>query len=96
MICTIPFGIAVVSVWYYYSLVKTVTVKLPMPLATWLDQQARDLGSSKSALIRQALEYQRSKRGRGTCLDLMEDLCGCLRGPRDLSTHPKHMEGFGK
>jgi len=89
-------GLAVVSVWYYSSYVKTVTVKLPTPLATWLAQQARDLGSSKSALIRQALEQQRSKPGKGTCLDLMEDLCGCLHGPRDLSTHPKHMEGFGK
>jgi len=75
---------------------KTVSVKLPAPLAAWLTQQARELRRSKSALVRQALEQQRSKPGKGTCLDLMEDLCGCMRGPRDLSTNPKHMGGFGK
>jgi len=75
--------------------VKTVSVKLPAPLATWLTQQARALRRSKSALVRQALEQQRSQPGKGTCLDLMEDLCGCVRGPRDLSTNPKHLERFG-
>jgi hypothetical protein len=75
---------------------KTVSVKLPVPLAAWLNQQARELGRSKSALVRQALERQRSKPDKGTCLDLMENLCGCVRGPRDLSTNPKHLEGFGQ
>jgi hypothetical protein len=83
------FGITLTSM-------KTVSVKLPTPLAAWLTQQARELRRSKSALVRQALEQQRSKPGRGTCLDLMEDLCGCVRGPRDLSTNPRYMEGFGK
>jgi hypothetical protein len=76
--------------------VKTVSVKLPASLASWLTQQARDLRRSKSALVRQALEQQRSQPGKGTCLDLMEDLCGSVRGPRDLSTNPKHLAGFGK
>ena len=75
---------------------KTVSVKLPSPLATWLDQRARELGRSKSAVVRQALERQQHKPGKGTCLELMEDLCGCMRGPRDLSTNPKYMEGFGQ
>lgn len=73
-----------------------VSVKLPAALAAWLTQQARELGRSKSALVRQALEQQRSGPGKGTCLDLMEDLCGTMRGPRDLSTNPKHLERFGK
>ena len=75
---------------------KTVSVTLPPPLAAWLTQQARELRRSKSALVRQALEQQRNQPGKGTCLDLMEDLCGCVRGPRDLSTNPKHLERFGK
>jgi len=74
----------------------TVTVKLPPPLATWLTQQARELRRSKSAIVRQALEQQRSQPGQGTCLDLMQDLCGSVRGPHDLSTNPKHMAGFGQ
>jgi len=75
---------------------KTVSVKRPSPLAAWLTQQARKLRRSKSALVRAALEQQRSEQGKGTCLDLMEDLCGCIRGPRDLSINPKHLEGLGK
>jgi predicted DNA-binding protein len=76
--------------------VKTVSVKLPAPLAAWLTQQARELRRSKSALVRQALEQQRSQPGKGTCLDLMEDLCRSVRGPRDLSTNPTHLRGFGQ
>jgi hypothetical protein len=75
---------------------KTVSVKLPAHLATWLTRQARELRRSKSALVRQALERQRSEPVKGTCLDLMDDLCGCVSGPRDLSSNPRYMEGFGK
>jgi Arc/MetJ-type ribon-helix-helix transcriptional regulator len=74
----------------------TVSVKLPPPLATWLTQQARELRRSKSAIVREALEQQRGQPGQGTCLDLMQELCGSIRGPRDLSTNPKHLEGFGQ
>ena len=75
---------------------KTVSVKLPTPLAAWLDQQAGELRRSKSAIVRQALEERRRQPGKGTCLDLMADVCGSVRGPRDLSTNPKHLTGFGK
>jgi len=74
---------------------KTVSVKLPSSLAAWLTRQSRKLRRSKSALVRQAIKQQRSKPG-GACLDLMEDLCGSVRGPRDLASNPKHMEGFGQ
>ena len=79
-----------------FYFMKTISVKLPAPLATWLAQQARELRRSKSALVRQALEQQRSKARKGTCLELMEDLCGSVHGPRDLSSNPRHMEGFGQ
>jgi len=29
--------------------------------------------------------------------DLTQEFCGCVEGgPTDLSTHPKHLEGFGE
>ena len=74
----------------------TVSVKLPTPLAAWLNQRARELRRSKSALVRQALEQQRRQPGKGTCLELMADLCGSISGQRDLSTNPKHLAGFGQ
>ena len=75
---------------------KTVTVKLPAPLAAWLSRRARELGRPQSDLVREAL--QRSSEGTSgvSCHDLFADVCGVIDGPRDLSTHPKHMAGFGE
>ncbi len=75
---------------------RTITVKVPGPLAAWLTRQSRRLRRSKSSLIRQALEEQRSQSAKPSCLELMEDLCGTVRGPRDLSANPKHLDGFGQ
>ena len=75
---------------------KTVTVRLPEPLAAWLSQHARELGRSQSDIVREAL--QRSSEGTSgvSCHDLFADVCGVIDGPRDLSTHPKHLAGFGE
>ncbi|MGA2658741.1 MAG: CopG family transcriptional regulator [Verrucomicrobiota bacterium] len=75
---------------------KTVSVKLPETLDGWLTQRARQLGRSRSAIVREALERQRSKLGQATCLDLMQDVCGSVRGPSDLSFNPRHLEGLGR
>jgi hypothetical protein len=75
---------------------KTISVKLPAPLAEWLTRQANDRGQSRSALVREALEQQRKGNGKASCHDLLGDLCGSLKGPRDLSTNPKYLEGLGK
>jgi len=56
-------------------------------------------GKSKSSVVREALEaYLNGETARdgGSCLDLVENLAGCLEGPRDLSSNKKHMSGFGR
>ena len=75
---------------------KTISVKLPEPLAAWLSRRAIELGRPQSDLVREAL--QRSKEGSGgaSCHDLFADVCGVIEGPRDLSTNPRHMRGFGE
>jgi hypothetical protein len=75
---------------------KTISVKLPRTLAEWLSRRAQDRGQSQSELVREALEKHREGNGKPSCHDLLEDLCGSIKGPCDLSTNPKHMEGFGK
>lgn len=75
---------------------KTVTVKLPDPLAQWLARRARELGHAQSDLIRDALERLRDGGVGGSCHDAFDDLCGKIQGPKDLSTHPRHMAGFGE
>ena len=75
---------------------KTITVKLPEALAAWLSRRARALGRPQSDLVREAL--QRSSEGTSgvSCHDLFADVCGVVDGPTDLSTHPKHLSGFGE
>jgi plasmid stability protein len=75
---------------------KTITVKLPEQLAAWLSRRAAELGRAKSDLVREALEKARSGKDGTSCHDLMADVCGSVRGPKDLSTNPKHLADFGK
>ena len=80
-------------------LMKTISLKLPAPLANWLAKRANQLGRSRSDLVRQALEEQRqgkNSRGEKSCAELMAEFGGFFRGPRELSTNPKYMRDFGK
>ena len=81
------------------STMKTISLKLPAPLANWLARRANELGRSRSDLVRQALEEQRQGKnstGEKSCAELMAEFGGFFRGPRDLSTNPKYMRDFGK
>ena len=78
---------------------KTLSLKLPDALEARLRASAERRNTSKSALVREALEsYLAGADGSqaGSCLDLAGDLAGCLEGPGDLSHNPKHMEGYGR
>jgi Arc/MetJ-type ribon-helix-helix transcriptional regulator len=76
---------------------KTLSVRLPEPLATWLDSQADALGCSQSDVVRQALEVQRQKKGvPDNCRERLEAIGGFFEGCRDLSTNPRHLDAFGK
>jgi len=74
---------------------KTITVKLPEALASWLSRRAKQLGRPQSDVVRDALERARSGAAV-SCHDLMADVCGSVTGPKDLSTNPKHMAGLGE
>ncbi len=75
---------------------KTVTVKLPDFLAAWLSRRARELGRPQSELVREALQRASEGAGSGSCHDAFSDVCGVIDGPKDLSTNPKHLSGFGE
>jgi hypothetical protein len=75
---------------------KTITVKLPKPLAAWLSRRAKELGRPQSQIVRDALERARVGKDAASCHDLMADVCGSISGPKDLSTDPKHLTGFGE
>lgn len=79
-------------------MMKTISLKLPAPLANWLAKRANELGRSRSDLVRQALEEQRQGKNKSekSCAELLAEFSGFFRGPRDLSTNSKYMRDFGK
>lgn len=79
-----------------------MTVKLPEELDAWIAAAAKELGVSKSALLRQCIEAARKKGGREgrkkpSVYDLTRNLCGVVKGtPRDLSRNPKYLKRYGE
>ena len=78
---------------------QTISLKLPDSLLERLEEESRLRRTTKSALVRAALERDLAPRKAGrktSCYDLARDLAGSIKGlPRDLATNPKHMDGFG-
>jgi len=74
---------------------RTVSFKLPEDLDDALNELARTRRSSRSALVREALEsFAKGKRRSVTAL--AGDLVGSVDGPSDLATNRKHMSEYGK
>ena len=78
----------------------TITCKISENLNAELDAVAQKRGVSKSVVVREAIEAnlgEQKKRAGLSAYDAMKNACGILKGgPRDLATHPRHMEGFGR
>ncbi len=74
---------------------RTVSFKLPLELDDALNELARRRRSSRSAVVREALEALRAD-SRHSVTALAGDLVGCVEGPGDLSTNPKYMDDFGR
>ena len=77
------------------SPMRTVSFKLSDRLDDALSDLARRRKSTRSALVREALEaFATGKRRSVTAM--VDKLEQSLDGPADLSTNPKHMAGYGK
>jgi hypothetical protein len=75
---------------------KTLTVKLSGHLSAWLSRRARELGRPQSDIVREALQRASEGSSEGSCHEAFGDVCGIVDGPKDLSTNPKHLKGFGE
>jgi predicted DNA-binding protein len=81
-----------------------ITIRLPETLGQRLRHRSRIKGQPESELVREALEtYLAQPSEASPAYELAEaaGLIGCIgRGPkappRDLSSNPRHWEGFGK
>ena len=77
----------------------TITCKISEKLNAHLEAMSRRRRISKSAILREALESKAKGAARSaapSAYDLVRHLRGSLRGPKDLSTNPRHMKGFGE
>ena len=78
---------------------KTITVKLPQGLAERLGRTVARRRSTRSAVVREAIEAHLSlerSETEGSCFDLAADLAGSVEGPADLSTNRTRMKGYGR
>jgi ribbon-helix-helix CopG family protein len=77
----------------------TITVKLPANLAARLRAAVAKRRSTRSTIVREALEAQLAAAGGRpgiSCLDLAVDLAGSLDGPPDLSSNRRRLRGYGR
>ena len=78
---------------------KTISLKIPNELLSRMDALAHANRTSRSALLREALETTLQAASGEAAPSLYErtaDLCGKGRsGLGDLASNPKHLEGFG-
>jgi predicted transcriptional regulator len=74
---------------------RTVSFKLSEQLDDALSDLARRRKSSRSALVREALEAL-AKGKRRSVTAAVDELVAPVEGPADLSTNPRHMGGYGR
>jgi predicted transcriptional regulator len=74
---------------------RVVSLKLPDELDRRLTELARRRRTSRSALFREALQGYSGKTRRSVTA-VAGDLVGSLDGPKDLSSSPRHMAGYGR
>lgn len=76
-----------------------ITVRLPPELRRKVKEAAHRLGIRESDLVRSAVElHLAAENNAGTAYERAKraSLIGVVRGAsRDLSTNPKHFDGFG-
>ena len=80
---------------------KTLTVRLPEPLASDIEAESRDRGMSKSDVVRERLLIaSKAARRPSAALDAIADLVGAVDDlPADLSARAKHYlreTGYGR
>lgn len=77
-----------------------ITIRISKALQARLRARSRAKGQTPSDVIRVALEVYLSANGEGgSAFEAAEaaGVIGCAgRAPRDLSTNPRYLEGFGK
>jgi hypothetical protein len=90
-------GIVNSPIWCYYSVMRTLTLKVPDELAERLNRRARALNRPKSEIARQALaDHLSGDRKAESLMDRAGDLVGMYASGRKDSSHKRHLKNFGR
>lgn len=75
---------------------ETVTLKMDKKHIKLLSEQAKALGRSQAAVVRDLIDQHLAPTGkkRPSLYERAKDLCGSVRGSKDLSTRP--LTGYGR
>jgi predicted transcriptional regulator len=78
----------------------TLTLKIAPQLEAALEKAAKAAHVTKSEFVRRALVAYTARQIQTPFVSALEqagDLAGCFAGgPKDLSSNPRHLDGFGK
>ena len=74
----------------------TVTIKMTDAQFAALKREARERGTSKAGVLRDAFLHQKEGAAVDSAFDLIADLVGSVKGPRDLATNAKYMKSYGR
>jgi predicted transcriptional regulator len=77
------------------SRMRISSFKLPEELDRALNELAQTRGTTRSAIVREAL-VSLIKGRRSSVTSLAGGLVGSVEGPADLSTNRKHMRRYGR
>lgn len=73
-----------------------MSIKLPRALSAKVARLAKQRNVSRTAIVREALQAY-TLEPVGSAGAAVSDLKGCLKGlPRDLSSNPRHLRGYGE
>jgi hypothetical protein len=80
---------------------ETLSIKVPVQTKARLRALAKNRHTTPSVLLREALDAvlaDESPKGRASLYEMSRDLFDDMGrgGPGDLSTNPRHLEGFGR
>jgi hypothetical protein len=73
---------------------ETVTLKMERKQIELLKAQAKSLGRSQAAVVRDLIDEHLTKKKRPSLHDLAKDFCGSVSGPADMSA--RKLTGYGR
>ncbi len=72
---------------------ETVTLKMEPKQIALLQERAKALGRSQAAIVRELIDEHLGRVKRPSLYERSKDLCGSVRGSRNLSARP--LKGYG-